>query len=128
MNIEDAIAEFELEHHRKYSSKDRKKILEVVEELGITEFKLTKDHIAGVDGQIGIHSTMIVAGLPFAGSVDRGPTPYRARPHHFELDEWDGAIAGPYEKSGVAYVTCPVTTYQVPANSLCECGEFHSAN
>ena len=135
MNIEEAIAEFENQHHKKYSAKDKKKILDVVQELQITEFKVTVDHISNIKtgvvnlaNEIGIHSTMIVAGTPFSSSTDRGPEPYEHRPHHFGLEGWSDDGHRKTESSGIVYVTCPVTTYKVPANTECECGEVHKGD
>ena len=144
MNIEEAITEFENQHHKKYSAQDKKKILDVVQELQITEFKVTVDHISNIKtgvvnlaNEIGIHSTMIVAGLPFAGSEFRAFNPdakagefkgYKHRTQHFGLDGWSDDGAGKPESSGIVYVTCPVTTYKVPANTECECGEVHKGD
>jgi hypothetical protein len=140
MNIEEAITEFEAQHQKKYSTKDQKKILEVVSELGITEFTVTKDHISNIKtgtvnlaNEIGIHSTMIVAGLPFAGSEFRPYNPdakngefkgYKHRTQHFGLEGWIDVNSGPKETGGTAKVNCGGV--MVPVGSECAyCGVVH---
>ena len=140
MNIEEAIAEFENQHHKKYSAQDKKKILDVVQELQITEFKVTVDHISNIKtgvvnlaNEIGIHSTMIVAGLPFTGSEFRAFNPdakagefkgYKHRTQHFGLDGWMDANSRPKESGGGAKVNCGGVL--VPVGRECSyCGAVH---
>ena len=134
MNIEDAIKEFESRWNKTFRTTDRQRILAVVQELGISEFKVSKDHISNIKtgvidlaNEIGIHSTMIVAGMPFAYSRDRGPDPYPHRTHHCDLAGWNESPSRLKETTFVNRVTCPVMTYQVPVGVECECGVVHQA-
>ena len=117
MKISVALETFE-SAHKKFLIADREKILEVVDELGLSEedFTLINAYIFDTDwrlyrhfsdvqtkvfsetpffneeqdlqGTIRIHPTMIVAKKNFVGSRDRGLNPYPFHRHHYELSGW----------------------------------------
>ena len=67
MNINDAIKTFEGQGHKQYPPSDVKKILAAVEELGFSDFKITKLYITDLSNVLHIHPTMIVSGRSFDG-------------------------------------------------------------
>jgi hypothetical protein len=125
MNLEEALKAFESTRTKKHSANERQKICEVVEELGISYFKVEKDHISGVGKEIGIHRTMIVAGERFHESTDRGPAPYPKRPHFYPFSTFSGTTSGQRVENGVIEVLCSSEFVWVPVGKECRCGEFH---
>ena len=117
MNVSVALDTFE-SAHKKFLIADRAKILDVVNELGLSEedftpinsyifdsnWRLYRDFTAAqkkvfsetpffseeqdMQGTIRIHPTMIVAKKNFMGSQDRGLKPYPFHRHHYELSGW----------------------------------------
>ena len=120
MNINDAIKTFEGQGHKQYPPSDVKKILAAVEELGFSDFKITKLYITDLSNVLHIHPTMIVSGRSFDGSVDRGPEPYRAWPHFVDLDGMHDL--GKSKKETIGAIQCPDFHNPFPVTSECECG------
>ena len=117
MNISVALDTFE-SAHKKFLIADREKILEAVDEFGLSEEDFTPINAYIFDtnwrlyrrfsdaqrkvfsetpffseeqdmqGTIRIHPTMIVAKKSFTGSQDRGLKPYPFHRHHYELSGW----------------------------------------
>ena len=117
MKLSVALDTFEAAH-KKFSTADREKILEVVDEFGLSaedftpinayifdsNWRLYRDFTAeqkktfsetpffneeqDKQGSIRIHPTMIVAKKSFVGSIDRGLKPYPFQRHHYELGSW----------------------------------------
>ena len=117
MNISVALNTFE-SAHKKFLIADREKILEVVDEFGLSEEDFTPINAYIFDtnwrlyrhfsdaqrkvfsetpffseeqdlqGTIRIHPTMILGKKSFSGSQDRGPKPYPFHRHHLELSGW----------------------------------------
>jgi len=127
MKISVALDVFE-NSHRKFSSTDRARILEVVDGFGLLDedftvlnpyifdsnwrsyFGFTAAQIKvfsetpyfseeqDLQGTIRIHPTMIIAKKSFASSQDRGPKPYPFHRHHYELSGWLDKSRNNYEK------------------------------
>jgi hypothetical protein len=120
MNITDAIKTFESQGHKTYPPSDVKKILEVVEEHGFSDFKITSQFITDVSDVLHIHPTMIVSGQTYADSTDRGPEPYKNWPHFFELSGMRDI--GKSDKETIGTMQCPDFHNPFPVTSECECG------
>ena len=120
MNITEAIAAFEARGHRKFPTSDVNRITSVAAELGFTEFSVKEDFITDMGNVLHIHLTMIVSGIPYSGSTDRGPAPYPKYPHHLELEGWSDSSKS--EAWTNKWITCPDNHNPFPITSECECG------
>lgn len=121
MKLDDAIAAFEEQRRGMFSKKDRARIVSTAQELGLDQFDLylvpSKKYpqfVRDIDDVLHIHSTMMVAGRPFNGSVDRGADPYPKYPHHLTLTEWI------FDKGKLGRPVCPACHIEIPLVGKCE--------
>jgi|688.fasta_scaffold43490_1 hypothetical protein len=96
MKISEALDEFDSQRNKKFSARDREKIQQVVQELGLSSFALKfRDdngalvYIFDLNGDVlHVHATMLVARRTFSGATNRGAKPYEFHRYHFPLSKW----------------------------------------
>lgn len=136
-DLEKALTNFVIENSKTpWPESDRKKIKEVVQELGLAgaRFAFNSSHVYDVDeeniwmrdqGVLHIHPTMLVATRSFSGSVDRGERPYPLHRHFYPLSNFTEKSSSTAADKPSNEVLCPKLGYLVPAGFECMCGDTH---
>ena len=136
-DLDKALTAFVIENSKtQWPESDRKKIKEVVQELGLAgaRFAFNSSHVYDVDeekiwmrdqGVLHMHPTMLVATRSFSGSIDRGETPYPLHRHFYPLSNFTEKSSGTASDKHSNDVLCNELGYLVPAGFECMCGEIH---
>ena len=121
---------------RQWPDRDRKKIKEVVQELGLAgaRFAFNSSHVYDIDeehpfmrdqGVLHVHPTMLVATRHFSGSIDRGEKPYPLHRHFYPLSNFIEKSLSTESEKHLNDVLCLKLGYLVPTGFECMCGEIH---
>lgn len=136
-DLDKALTAFVIEKSKtQWPESDRKKIKEVVQELGLTDarFAFNSSHVYDVDeekiwmrdqGVLHMHPTMLVATRSFSGSIDRGDKPYPLHRHFYPLSNFMEKSSSTASDKYSNDVLCEKLGYLVPAGFECMCGEIH---
>ena len=136
-DLDKALTSFVIENSKTpWPASDRKKIKEVVLELGLdgARFAFNSTHVYDVDeeniwmrdqGVLHMHPTMLVATRSFSGSVDRGERPYPLHRHFYPLSNFTEKSSSTAADKPANEVLCPKLGYLVPAGFECMCGDTH---
>ena len=136
-DLDKALTAFVIEKSKtQWPESDRKKIKEVVQELGLAgaRFAFNSSHVYDVDeeniwmrdqGVLHMHPTMLVATRGFSGSVDRGERPYPLHRHFYPLSNFTEKSSSTAADKPSNEVLCPKLGYLVPAGFECMCGDTH---
>lgn len=137
-DLDKSLTGFVIENSKtQWPESDRKKIKEVVQELGLAvcRFAFNSDHVHDVDeeniyqqdqGVLHIYPTMLVARRSFSGSNERFLKSYPLHRHFYPLSNHVDRSPSTTSDKPSNLVLCPKLMYLVPAAFECMCGDIHS--
>jgi len=125
MNIEEVISQFETEHKGQFSIEDRERIINAVQDLGLTNFLIKyRNDVKTADGSrysvyffdesdfIHVHPTMIVGRKEFKGFQPGKNSKYPSYPYFADLSNWT-------YKPDRRRPPCPQCFIEIPIIGVC---------